>query len=78
MPVLPPRLAFAILLGLAIAPVAALAEPAAPRAKATTAAGKAPDTAWTSAEPAQACSRSRRKLWQDGEGWVVKTITLCP
>lgn len=78
MPVLPPRhrRAFAALLALLIAPVVAVAEPA-PR-KATVPSAKAPNTTWTSAEPEQACTRSRRKLWQDGEGWVVKTVTLCP
>lgn len=78
MPVLLPRhrLAIAVCLGLAAAPLAAVAEPA-PR-KATVPSAKAPNTTWTSAEPEQACTRSRRKLWQDGEGWVVKTVTLCP
>lgn len=33
---------------------------------------------WTSAEPdTQNCARSRRKFWQAGDGWVVKTITVC-
>lgn len=35
--------------------------------------------AWSSGEqPGRACSRGRRKLWQDGEGWVVKKVNLCP
>ncbi|GAB6844707.1 hypothetical protein HNR00_000290 [Methylorubrum rhodinum] len=42
--------------------------PAAPAAK--------PGTVWTAAEPDN-CSRARRKLWQEGEGWIVKTITVC-
>lgn len=34
--------------------------------------------AWTAAESEPAnCSQSRRKLWQSGEGWVVKTVTVC-
>ncbi|WP_292494324.1 hypothetical protein [Methylobacterium sp.] len=38
----------------------------------------APDTAWTSSEPEPAaCQRSRRKLWQPGEGWVVRNVTVC-
>ena len=33
---------------------------------------------WTAGEPeARACSRTRRKLWQDGEGWVVKAVRSC-
>lgn len=24
-----------------------------------------------------ACSRTRRRLWIDGEGWVVRRITTC-
>jgi hypothetical protein len=37
-----------------------------------------PGVAWTSGE-AQApnCTRFRRKLWQSGEGWVVKTVSTC-
>lgn len=27
--------------------------------------------------PAADCTRARRKLWQAGEGWIVKTITTC-
>lgn len=38
--------------------------------------GKGPSTAWTAAEPAN-CTRLRRKLWQDGEGWIVKTVNIC-
>lgn len=37
-----------------------------------------PGVAWAAAEPApQNCSRSRRKLWQPGEGWMVRTVTTC-
>lgn len=37
-----------------------------------------PDLAWTASEPeAQNCSRGRRKLWQPGEGWLVRTVTVC-
>lgn len=81
MPVLLPRhrLAIAVCLGLAAIPFAAVAEPAPwPKATATVPSAQAPNTTWTSAEPPPACPRSRRKLWQDGEGWVVKTVTLCP
>ncbi|WP_019906124.1 hypothetical protein [Methylobacterium sp. 77] len=38
----------------------------------------APGVTWASAEPDELrCGRSRRKLWQPGEGWVVKTVTVC-
>ncbi len=34
---------------------------------------------WTSGErDDHACSKARRKLWQPGEGWVVKRVSLCP
>ena len=23
------------------------------------------------------CTRSRRRLWVDGEGWIVRRITIC-
>ena len=40
---------------------------------------KAPTTSWTTAEPQnRACFKARRKFWQDGEGWIVKTTTICP
>jgi hypothetical protein len=39
---------------------------------------EAPAVTWTSAEPDELrCGRSRRKLWQAGEGWMVKTVTVC-
>ncbi|GJD95424.1 hypothetical protein [Methylobacterium iners] len=70
------RLAIA-LVALAL-PLAAAAEPA-PRKPTAVASGvKATNPTWTSAEPEPSCHRSRRKLWQDGEGWVVKTVTVCP
>jgi hypothetical protein len=33
-----------------------------------------------STKPAEGagCLRSRRKLWVDGEGWIVRRVTLCP
>ncbi|MDR7039385.1 MULTISPECIES: hypothetical protein [Methylobacterium] len=40
--------------------------------------GGEPAVAWTAGEaPAANCTRSRRKLWQEGEGWIVRTITAC-
>lgn len=37
-----------------------------------------PAGVWTSGEQERACFRGRRKLWQPGEGWVVKKVNLCP
>ncbi|MEA1833987.1 hypothetical protein U8607_18015 [Methylobacterium durans] len=54
----------------------ATAEPAATAS--VTAAAKAPGVTWTAGEaPAANCTRSRRKLWQEGEGWIVRTVTAC-
>lgn len=51
-------------------PPAARLSPAEPAAK--------PGTTWTAAEPEPAnCSRVRRKLWQESEGWIVKTVNVC-
>lgn len=36
----------------------------------------APRVAWTAGD-AVSCSRTRRKFWQDGEGWIVKTVSVC-
>jgi len=37
-----------------------------------------PGIAWTSGEAENAtCQRTRRKLWQPGEGWVVRNVTVC-
>lgn len=34
---------------------------------------------WTTGEAGgRACFRSRRKLWQANEGWVVKKVNVCP
>ena len=37
-----------------------------------------PKGVWTSGEQERACFRGRRKMWQAGEGWVVKKVNLCP
>lgn len=62
--------------------------PARPVAKAVAALQAAPLSPQPAAEPATAwtagdrtgrpCSRIRRKLWQPGEGWVVKAVSVCP
>ncbi|KQT49340.1 hypothetical protein ASG52_09990 [Methylobacterium sp. Leaf456] len=78
---------FRILLGslcfaLSVSPEALAAAKARPEAKppvraaAPAVSADKPGTAWTAAEPDN-CTRARRKLWQEGEGWIVKTITVC-
>ncbi|WP_232630443.1 hypothetical protein [Methylobacterium sp. Leaf118] len=53
-----------------VSPAAARTAPADPAPK--------PGTTWTAAEPEPAhCSRVRRKLWQESEGWIVKTVNVC-
>lgn len=50
-------------------------------ARRTEAAKKAATTgpSWTAGEREEtACSKGRRKLWQPGEGWVVKRVNVCP
>ena len=70
-----PRPVLAALLLLALVPGEALAGRS-PTARPVDPA--VPSTAWTSGEPENAaCQRSRRKLWQTGEGWVVRTVTVC-
>ena len=40
---------------------------------------KAPSTTWTASESGnRACVKARRRIWQEGEGWMVKTVTTCP
>jgi len=29
------------------------------------------------AEEGAGCQRARRKLWVDGEGWIVRRVTVC-
>ena len=36
-----------------------------------------PRPRWTAGPASSDCTRARRKLWQPGEGWLVKTITIC-
>ncbi|GJD36965.1 hypothetical protein [Methylobacterium aerolatum] len=31
----------------------------------------------TTPEPGPACGRSRRRLWIEGEGWVVRKVPTC-
>ena len=53
-------------------------EAVAPKVAAHVAASGGPGVTWTAGEaPAANCTRSRRKLWQEGEGWIVRTVTAC-
>ncbi|GBU19478.1 MULTISPECIES: hypothetical protein [Methylobacterium] len=38
---------------------------------------KEPEKAWTTGTVPADCTRSRRKLFQPGEGWVVRSVTTC-
>ena len=81
----------ALLLGSAIAFVPVISADAAPKPRprevsAATArakvadAGAVPATTGSVASPAaeeEHCSRPRRRLWVEGEGWVVRRITVC-
>ena len=44
-------------------------------AKAPTAPAEAADVVETAPEPG--CSRARKKLWVEGEGWIVRRVTTC-
>lgn len=84
-----PRVAFAATIGLALCLVtgtvmAALAAPAAEtRAAAPTDPVPVTRTAaatvvpQTPVDPAPICSRTRRKLWVEGEGWIVRRVYAC-
>ena len=60
-------------------PAAALAAPVSDRSPARIA--QAAPTTRAAASPgeedAAACSRLRRRLWVEGEGWVVRRVTTC-
>ncbi|UMY18444.1 hypothetical protein MMB17_03645 [Methylobacterium organophilum] len=36
-----------------------------------------PGVTWTSGEAPLLCSTGRRKMWQDGEGWIVRRVKIC-
>jgi nucleoid-associated protein YgaU len=44
-------------------------------AKAPTAPAEAAEVVDTAPEPG--CSRARKKLWVEGEGWIVRRVTTC-
>jgi hypothetical protein len=59
---------------------AAAAMNAAPASKGSGAGAKVPETTSsvsTSADLEPTCLRSRKRLWIDGEGWVVRRVTTC-
>lgn len=58
----------------------AVAAPAASQGPAETGSGRSitPVAAVTEADEDTAnCSRTRRRLWVDGEGWIVRRVTTC-
>lgn len=58
----------------------AVAAPAASHDPAQTTIGRSitPVAAVTETDEDMAnCSRSRRRLWVDGEGWIVRRVTTC-
>ena len=78
-----------ILAGLAMAPAPVQAAPAAspqsqavqaPKTAVSPAAAKEPETTG-SLQPAAngdvACARSRKRLFVEGEGWIVRRVTTC-
>jgi hypothetical protein len=76
------RMAGGVLAGVlgALVATAALAGPAAPAAKAVEATGSVKQAAAVVDEPAAEasnCSKARRRLWVEGEGWIVRRITTC-
>ncbi|WP_430912482.1 hypothetical protein [Methylobacterium sp. sgz302541] len=82
MPVLPVRCLSALGLALALAagltPLPAEARRSTTREAATAAAQPGePEVAWTAGREPADCQRTRRKFWQAGDGWMVKTVTTC-
>ena len=58
-------------------PIAADAAPTAATAKVAEAAPQIHSAAAVERDEDAACSRARRRLWIQGEGWVVRRITTC-
>lgn len=73
--------------GLTLGALQAQAAPATPgdrgdakvtREKVTALAAKDPETTSSIQSDADAnCSRSRKRLWVEGEGWIVRRVTTC-
>ncbi|MGH1572763.1 hypothetical protein ACRAWG_21450 [Methylobacterium sp. P31] len=65
---------------LLLAPIAAIAAQAAKEPAETKVADAGPQVrpaAVVEREEDATCSRARRRLWIEGEGWVVRRITTC-
>ena len=76
--------AFVIQLGLSVIGASTLAAAPAPTKVAQTSTADAssaevePAVADATSDDLSNCSRARRRLWVDGEGWIVRRITTCP
>ena len=57
--------------------IAAEAAPSAVTTKVADAASRIHPTAAIERTDDSACSRARRRLWIEGEGWIVRRITTC-
>ena len=72
-------------LGLAVLGATALAAPASPggkplsgaKAETTGSVKQVAEAAPEAAVDAPGCSKARRRLWVEGEGWIVRRITTC-
>ena len=64
---------------LAVGLIAADAAPASDRGVTKVAEATAPVRPAAASEPEEdtTCSRARKRLWIEGEGWVVRRITTC-
>lgn len=60
-----------------LAATGASAAPATTKVAEATQAQVQPSLAVDTSEDQANCSRNRRRLWVDGEGWIVRRITTC-
>ena len=72
-------LGVAVLLSIGLGCAAIAAPSSVDRAASTLADGMpvAPVAATDSEEDAASCSKSRKRLWIEGEGWVVRKVLTC-
>lgn len=66
----------------ALTATAVVAAPAVPTERTVQATGSVTQAAAAQAVPTEAadptgCNRARRRLWVEGEGWIVRRITTC-
>lgn len=75
----PGSAALAALVLFAAASVPSTAAPAAGQAgrERPEAVKRVADTATAAEDESGTCNRARRRLWVEGEGWVVRRITVC-